>query len=620
MSLTGSNVDGGRGNSNNVDDDDGTPPAPAAVAYKNKNTHKTVINHNNNNNNGNNRNPYFSESDKLDVYKSADELILAGKQMATDVLMDDSSGTSPPALEDISANQANLDEAINTLFHNGDESQSYGEKMNLVKVILREAVNIGMGKVAGVPDTVATAVTAIYYPGNKIHSPEGQNDKNILREQFVFVLSVAIGVYIALNWWYLIHFTSFSFSFMSWVKWAPDGLRTVLESALYFPELVNYWVLTSRVDGALSAPIKSLYCMLWDWRPITFVLWCSIFVGLANRFNLVGGFASVLSGDNGMFTGLTIAFGIVYYAMNTFFDKCALEIVMKIFGIVVGAIILLLGLILVLPLSALTAGIIALYLAFFSFFTLPFFGGTQMFAYMADIFRDLRSAPVQKLNPDGLFDKIKNFVFHHFTTLFFGFFVVSFFLRNIVASFTKVNDQSMKITMAIANIFLLISFGVSLLWTNPVRQDVGEMAGKGANLSRKLAEMMKPNTKDSENENEGDGEGQQGEEAPKKGIFGSFRDIIKAKDDFLKENPDAIAYGKSQINEFLKQNPDAAKNPFQFGKKMFGKANEFLKANPEAMKNPVQFAQDAMANPEKYSKVFEEFTNTNTNTNSNQNQ
>ncbi len=336
------------------------------------------------------------------------------------------------------------------------------QKMRMFKTQIAEFVRSSAGRLDVVPHAIATWITKLSYR-EKTDSAEAQAAKGIVEGQVVRFFKIMIGLWILLNWWYVLNFTNLYFDIQKWVRWMPDAIRPLFEASLSFPSFLNDMLFNRRMDANMSPAIHSFFCKLWDWRPILFALLSVFFINIVANGNILNVFLGPLAGDMGWVSGLCILFALGSYAKSVALNA---NVVMKLansFPFPGWPILLLLGLIVVLAIGALMAPLVGFYLFFFSFLSLPLFSGINLFANIRAIFDNLRAAPVSDKNPASIMGKLSNFFFQNFSTLYFAILVLSFLFANIVEVAQGIPKRQMLISLLLINIILLGIYSYKVL-------------------------------------------------------------------------------------------------------------------------------------------------------------
>lgn len=336
------------------------------------------------------------------------------------------------------------------------------QKMQKFKTQIAEFVRSSVYRLDIVPNAIATWITKLSYRENA-DSAEAQVAKGIVEGQVVRFFKIMIGLWILLNWWYVLNFTNLYFDIQSWVRWMPDAIRPLFEASLSFPAFVNDNLFNRRMDANMSPAIHSFFCTLWDWRPILFVPLSAIFINFVANGSMLNIFLGPLAGDMGWVSGMCILFALGSYAKSVALNA---DVVMKLansFPFPGWPILLLLGLIVVLAIGALMAPLVGFYLFFFSFLSLPLFSGINLFANIRAIFDNLRAAPVSDNNPTSIMGKLSNFFFQNFSTLYFAILVLTFLFANIVEVAQGIPKRQMLISLLLVNIILLGIYSYKVL-------------------------------------------------------------------------------------------------------------------------------------------------------------
>jgi hypothetical protein len=162
----------------------------------------------------------------------------------------------------------------------GSETPSFMNEINKLKKqfdIMRFR-KLMANLIKAIPESIETAVesfaeliVAFYYPDTE--EPEAKLSREVIVEQIYLYLIIPFSFWVALNWWYVWNYTNFSFNFMDALKYPPFNIiYYVAEPGFFVLELMNYYMLTMRVDKNMPCWQRDILNTLWNWRPIVFTL------------------------------------------------------------------------------------------------------------------------------------------------------------------------------------------------------------------------------------------------------------------------------------------------------------------------------------------------------------
>jgi len=185
-----------------------------------------------------------AEYDKLiDVPKSIDESILMGTYTGSGT----GSGTgSAHSAEDYPVN-------INA---------------NYIMKTWKSNIESGPNLMATAINNAVSAIVAVLYVGYD-NATEKKKATQIITGQIYRLIALFCSFLIIWNWWYLWNYTTFTFNFEQLLDYPPFSiLFYIFEPSFKVIELMNYYLISRRMDAELSSSSRSFMRKMWDYRPI----------------------------------------------------------------------------------------------------------------------------------------------------------------------------------------------------------------------------------------------------------------------------------------------------------------------------------------------------------------
>lgn len=283
------------------------------------------------------------------------------------------------------------------------------------------------------------------------------------RTQIRNIVALVISFWLVLNWWYIFnyHHTYFSFAKMA----DMEGVKIFFESLLMFTNVANYLLIGIKQDS--RAPfMEYINQFLWDWRPITFVVFYTILYSIYSKHNmsLEKQFSDALSRKTNAISGLnTGLFFMSFMKMDLANPKRMIErkMIFGFFIIVLFVILLkLLFLMAFLPLGVL---FLYVFLVFHSFFALPVFAGSNMFTAIHTIFADLKNSVFdpETTEPESPVTTIMRYILNMGVPIGLVITIVSILINNITMVYKVSGGNTLK--MAMGNIAIIVMM-IGVAW------------------------------------------------------------------------------------------------------------------------------------------------------------
>lgn len=298
-------------------------------------------------------------------------------------------------------------------------------------------------------------------------SPKAKNDLKNLSKQISRWFKIVIASYIvALNWWYIWCYTTFTFDLRSLIFLQPNP---ILAPAINAFEVINYYLINMRMDSEPKLPAglgNEDIRKLWHWRPITFSILHFITILIFLSSHLFTGLSSILKlATNSAIYYLAIGLTIYYYAV---LYESWYKIPLSLSGGVVGLLLLIAFTIL----TILSVGIVVpICLLFFTMY-LSFLSNTALFAFnwfwppsiysaVKQIFQELKEAPIYDENPPDAAGKVGNYLFKNFHNIYIVVIVLFPLLMWNITESAKFSNNTLIVIGILVNILMFFLFSWS---------------------------------------------------------------------------------------------------------------------------------------------------------------
>ncbi len=400
--------------------------------------------------------------------KSADEKLLRNEKI-------DSGDVKTAVPKDTKTDDDDADGQNATMAEVMEQVDDFKKTMNPKK--LKDAwvlfVDILKGK-SDFKEPLCAFITKIYY--KTLRTPEAQKSKNLLKSQFSWITSFVVGLWVLINWWYVINHTSFTVNVMKYTEMFPGLIRPVFEAPLYAIDVLNYYLINMREDRELDPARCELLSSIWGWRPIVFFLLFMVFTAIFAGTDLKDAI-TVVTGMSSTATGFMFAISIFAFL---YFNLCEdrLGLLMKLLGGglvgIVGTVVLfLLGFIIMLVFCTMATAFYSTFLVFISLFSVFFFGFPNIIGEIQNIFRVIRTAPVSNPDTDSYFGKIQNLLFQNFLDIMMAIVIIPLMISQITDTYSGVSNKNMMITMIVFQVLILTSYFKTV--TYPVMKPIFDL-------------------------------------------------------------------------------------------------------------------------------------------------
>jgi hypothetical protein len=332
--------------------------------------------------------------------------------------------------EKILGSTINTDELVKTAetvkTEAAEVEKSYMDQLNEIrqKADLKKFRQLIANLIKAIPESInrtcesfAELVVAFYYLDPSVS--DALAAKRIIIGQLNLYLTIPFTFWLSLNWWYVWNYTHFSFNFMDALKYPPFNMMYyVFEPGFYVLELMNYYILTMRVDAKLACWKRDFLNTMWDWRPVIFTIFALGNAGMLQTMPVSDTAGGMVSGDTTAISGLIFIGTIVAFVYLTLTCMARMIHFNELFqNAFLLAFMMLLFFLFVLIVAGFASSIAVAYFAFFSQMVLICFERFNFIAKIQEMFNDLKTAPVS--DPDATLSSkpytyIKQFIFRNF--------------------------------------------------------------------------------------------------------------------------------------------------------------------------------------------------------------
>jgi hypothetical protein len=333
------------------------------------------------------------DSALIDVPKSADESILMGSDAGPAKQED----PPPPKTVDSAKLPTKMTPAL--------AAKIYNDKITSVPDLIDKSVN-----------TTAYATTKILYKSP--NDEEALKTKDIIKRQLYRFIAILFSFIIIWNWWFLWNYTNFVVNLEKPLDYPPFSiLYYIFEPSFKVIELINYYMLSIRMDAGMPGIFREFMRDLWNYRPITFGIFTTLMLAGCTNAPFGSIFVSLFSGKPSGIAKLVMILSVIMYIFLTVNPERIRTFMFYFFWfppIIVFVVLLLM--LLVYVFSGFTALIFALYLFFLSNFGLLIFNGGNPFKAVSAIFKiysDLKTAPVDDTKTEDDFKKMGQNIFRN---------------------------------------------------------------------------------------------------------------------------------------------------------------------------------------------------------------
>jgi hypothetical protein len=278
------------------------------------------------------------------------------------------------------------------------------------------------------------------------------------QRQMKNLVAIIISFWIVLNWWYVFNYHHSYFSFAK--MFDMEGVKIIFESLLMFTNVVNYLLVGLKQDSRVPF-MGFINKFLWDWRPITFVVFYTILLSIYAKHNMSieRKFADAISRKTNDLSGAnTGLFFLSFIKMDLANPKRMIERMMIFQNIVIVVFVILLKLLFLMAFLPLGILFLYMFLVFHSFFALPVLAGTNIFTAIGTMFSDLRNS-VPDADPtvnESPVTTIMRYALNMGVPIGLVITILSVLINNIAIVYKVTGGNSLKIAMGTISIITMI--------------------------------------------------------------------------------------------------------------------------------------------------------------------
>jgi len=307
----------------------------------------------------------------------------------------------------------------------------------------------------------------------EIESENAKNDLKILSSQISRWFTIVFASYIiALNWWYLWCYTTFTFDFRSLLKLQPLQPNPIVDPSVHTFELFNYYLLNMRMDSDPKLPISDAneyFRLLWHWRPVTFSLFHFALIYFFTTTSLIDGLASFLlmAKDSIMYLVACVITVYYYILLYKSWYKVPLSLgggVVGLLALIAGTIFTSLAILFVIPILSTLFVVYISFLSHMPLFAFNYFWPPSVYSSIKQIFQELTEAPVYDDNPSDNYTKITNYLFQNFHNIYI---VVIVLIPLLIWNITEAASFSNKLLIVVGifvNLLLFVIFSQTAIY------------------------------------------------------------------------------------------------------------------------------------------------------------
>ena len=371
------------------------------------------------------------------VGKDINELILTGDPNPPKI-------TSKPI--DVEEDTTSLNQ-LNDLYNNFDPHKAKKLYTNGIRTIKNTANNV--------KTNIAGVIVGWFY--DTFESPEAKNDMNILSSQIsTWIAVIPMSYLIVINWWYIMAYTNYVIDFRKYI-W--NALRWPMAPPFYALELLNYYILTFRMDVDSRFPgIETSRNFIWHYRPIWFSLLHLILFGGMLALPVTNIMESTMTNTGIVFSIASVA--SIYYYCSLFmaekwyepFSTSGMSGHLLLAGGTIAAFLMMFAFIVI------VCPVFLLYMVFLSYFVIFVFNGfwpPSIISICNQIFDELKEVP----DIDG-WGKFGNAVFQNFHSIYLLIIMSGFFIMHVTQALSFSNSSLIFIAI-LANFIICGLFAPS---------------------------------------------------------------------------------------------------------------------------------------------------------------
>jgi hypothetical protein len=188
--------------------------------------------------------------------------------------------------------------------------------INTLRALIAEVFKAIPHGSAAVKTAVAELVTRFYY--NDLNTADATFAKNTIAEQMQRFFGIPVAYWVAINWWYVLNYTNFTFNFMDFLKLSIFRVAYyIVEPSFIVLETLNYYLLSMRMDANISCTAKERFNLMWDWRPVTFSLFMMLMGGVFHGLPITDTVGDIIAGNPNPITSMVFIYTIFMFVYLT---------------------------------------------------------------------------------------------------------------------------------------------------------------------------------------------------------------------------------------------------------------------------------------------------------------
>lgn len=277
------------------------------------------------------------------------------------------------------------------------------------------------------------------------------------RTQIRNLVALIVSFWLVLNWWYIFNYHHSYFSFAK--MFDMEGVKIFFESLFMFTNVVNYLLIGVKQDTRIPF-IEYINKFLWDWRPITFVLFNMLLYSIYSKHNmsLEKKFSDALSRKTNDLSGAnTGLFFFSFIKMDLANPKRMIERMLIFQNIIIVVFVILLKLLFLMAFLPLGILFLYMFLVFHSFFALPVFTGTNIFTAIQIMLSDLKNTvpDADPTKPESFITTIMRYILNMGVPIGLVITILSVLITNIRIVYKVTGGNALK--MAMGNIAIIVT-------------------------------------------------------------------------------------------------------------------------------------------------------------------
>lgn len=299
--------------------------------------------------------------------------------------------------------------------------------------------------------------------GDSVKSKESKVELKVVASQVVrWIVFIPMTYLVLINWWYLMCYTNYTFDFRKLIwrpsKWAMSGPINAFE-------LLNYYMISFRMDSNRSFLRPETLRDVWEWRPILFAFIHFFLFSSFSNFDIIKFLSTALNGEGIVFV-IILVLSLYYFLTLSITEKWLEPIFTS--GIIITAILIAVYVLcfilmfLFIPILFPFFLMYILFLSYFAIFAFNWFWPPTILSIINQIFQELKEAYTQ--DPVDKIGNLGKVCFNNFHSIYLLFTVIIICLIHInqILSFRTpaVIGIAVIINLIICGIFVPNSFSV----------------------------------------------------------------------------------------------------------------------------------------------------------------